>query len=96
MFVGHALGKDIAVQVDLLQIGKDSLAVLQNRQGSPDQRDVVCRIIYILQDQGREIDAGIVIDLPLQILAGQFTVRKLPGNPLPQPAHFLFLRCTQP
>ena len=96
MLVGHTLGEDIAVQVDLFQIGKDSLAVLQNRQGSPDQRDVVCRVIYILQDQGREINAGIVIDLTVQILAGQLTVRKLPGNPLPQPAHFLFLRHTQP
>ena len=96
MFVGHALGKDIAVQVDLLQIGKDCLAVLQDCQGGPDQRDVVCRILYILQDQGREINAGIVIDLTVQILAGQLAVRKLPGDPLPQPAHFLLLRRTQP
>ena len=65
-----SLGKDIAVQIHLLQIREYGLSVLHDRKGGADPRNIVFRIFQIPENQLREVDKCIVIDFPVQILAG--------------------------
>ena len=70
-----ALGEDVAVEVDLLQVGEDGLPVLQDGQRGPDARQVVRRVLRVVQDEVREVDEGVVINFPVEVLAGQRRVR---------------------
>ena len=69
----NTLGKHIAVQIHLLQIGEHRLAVLHDRQRSTDARNVVFCIFQIVQNQIRKINEHIVIDLTVFIFARQRT-----------------------
>ena len=66
-----SLGKDIAVQIHLLQIREYGLSVLHDRKGGADPRNIVFRIFQIPENQLREVDKCIVIDFPVQVLAGK-------------------------
>ena len=63
--------KNIAVEVDLFEIGKHRLAVLRDREGIAHPFDVVGRVLRIAEDQFGEVDEGKVVDPPLPVLAGQ-------------------------
>ena len=91
IFRGLPFCKDIPVQIDLLQIGENSLAVFEDGQGSPDQGQVIGGIFRICQNKVREIDKGIVIDPAGQIFALQRRIREpLRGNS-PSPGQDVFL-----
>ena len=91
---GHALGKNIAVEVDLFQIGKDCLPVFEDGQGCPDEWNVIGGVIGVRQDEIREIDEGVVVDPPGQIFPPQGRIREaLSGHSPPPGQDFFLLRC---
>ena len=69
-----SLGKNISVQIHLLQIREHGLPVLQDRERPSDPRDVVGRIPRIIQDQVGKIQKRIVIDSSREIFALQAAV----------------------
>ena len=66
---GDALGEHIPVQVQLFQVGKHRLGVLQNGKAGADALNVFRGIFGIAQDQIGKIQEGVVIDLPVPVFA---------------------------
>ena len=73
-----ALCEDIAVEINLLQIGEDRLAVLGDRQRVAHTIDIVCRLCLVAQDQLGKIEESIVIDPSLPVFARQRDITELP------------------
>ena len=65
----YSLCKDISVEVHLFKIGKDRLAVLDYRKGSPYLYNVALSIIQVPQYKIRKIHKSIVINFSVQVLA---------------------------
>ena len=66
-----ALCEHIAIEIDLLQIREHRLPVLRHGEGVADLRDVIGRVRGVIQYEGGEIDKAVVVDLAVQVLAGE-------------------------
>ena len=66
---GHALAEDVAVQIDLLEVGEDGLPILHDCQRRPDPGDVPRRVIQVLEYEGGEVQERLVIDSAIEELA---------------------------
>ena len=71
------LGEDVAVEIDLLQIRKDGLAVLGDGQRVADAVQIPGRPLGIAEDQLGKVEKGVVVDAALAMLAGELEIAEL-------------------
>ena len=73
----RSLRENVAVQVDFFEVGEDRLTILQDRERIADPRNVVSRMVNIMQDQIRKVDERVVIDLADLIFSFEGRVSEL-------------------
>ena len=83
--------EDVSIQIHLLQVRKDRLPVLEDRQRPADPRYVEGGVLRVIEDQVGKIHKSIVVDPPRHILAGQAAVTVLLCRDLPPPSQLLLL-----
>ena len=71
VLTAYSLTEDVTVEIDLLQVGKDGLTVLENGEGGTDAGKVIGNMLGRKEQKGREIDEGGVVDLAVKVFSGE-------------------------